>query len=146
MTQFLTAKIDKIVDAPIEKVYDTWIKADTLKFWFGPPGHVVTSAKLNVCKDGEYEIIMLSPEKNRYTLKGKFIEIIPYEKLIYTWYWNKPELGEYETQVTVSFISEKSGTRVTIHHEKFLQHTHCEGHTAGWLGSIERIGKYFTLK
>ncbi|MES0489745.1 MAG: SRPBCC domain-containing protein [Leptospirales bacterium] len=135
----IEAIVDKTIPIAIEKVYDAWLNPESLKSWFGPPGHVVTNAELDIRIGGFYTIAMRSPENQTYTLTGKFIEIIPIKKLVYTWRWDQSELGDYDTEVSVDFISISNSTRIVIHHQKFRTAEHCEGHKVGWEGSIERL-------
>lgn len=136
------AKVDQTLNAPLERVYEAWLNPEALPHWFGPPGHVVSEASFDARSGGKYEIKMLSPENAAYTLSGTFLEVRPYEKLVYTWRWDNPELGDYDTEVTVEFFAKDQATRVVITHKNFVSSEHCEGHKAGWLGSFERMAIY----
>jgi len=145
MKKYFEATIDKIIPNPLTKVYETWINPDLLQHWFGPAGHIVIDASFDVTINGKYTISMKAPEGKTYTLTGKFLEIIAYEKLVYTWQWDQIDLGNYEIIVTVKFLPENNTTRLVIHHKKFLQEDQCEGHKVGWSGSITRITEYFKI-
>jgi len=62
-------------------------------------------------------------------MKGEFLEIVPYEKLKYTWCWEgNPEI----TTVTVTFSENQSGTDVWLNHEGFETQQSMQLHDQGW--------------
>jgi len=71
-------------------------------------------------------------------MKGEFLEIVPYEKLIYTWNWQgNPEI----TTVAVSFIEIPSGTEVLLTHEGFETQESKQLHEQGWETYMKELSK-----
>jgi len=134
--------VERLIPAPVDAVYRTWTAPETLPRWFGPPGHTVTTATFDLTVGGTYSITMRSPENRLYTLQGSFLQVEPEALLTYTWRWDRPELGDYETRVSVTFRKEGEQTRIAIHHSRFHTEEHAKGHHVGWEGSLNRIIVY----
>ena len=71
-------------------------------------------------------------------MKGEFLEIVPYERLKYTWNWlGNPEI----TIVTVSFKETPTGTDIQLTHEGFETLESKELHDQGWDTYIKELSK-----
>ena len=76
---------------------------------------------------------------------GKYLEVKPGEKLVYTWQWDfDPTAGAQtgDTRVTVEFRDLGKETEVTLTHEGFESEPAREGHKKGWLGCFDRLEKF----
>ena len=76
--------VNRLIDAPPEKVYRCWTEPDLLKQWFAPKPFTVVAAKLDVRPGGASEIVMQSPDGLRFPNVGVFLEAIPNERLVFT--------------------------------------------------------------
>ena len=72
-------------------------------------------------------------------MEGRFLELVPIEKLVYTWQWQ----GNDEcTQVAVQFEVKQAGTRILLTHQGFTNAENREAHLQGWrtyLTGVEAI-------
>jgi uncharacterized protein YndB with AHSA1/START domain len=127
--------------APIEKVYRAWIDPEALKRWFGPSdeGQILVS-ETNPKVGGRYRIVMQMPSGEQHRVGGVYREIVPNERLVFTWAWESTP--ERESLVTVQLKRAGDGTDMTIIHEQFFDEAARDRHQHGWDRTLERLGRY----
>lgn len=123
------------------QVYSAWTEPEKVKRWFGPGGARVTLAEFDTREGGRYRIVATSPDGEEHDVRGVFREVIPDEKLVYTWAWRSTP--ERESLVTVEFRREGTGTLLTLRHEEFFDEPARDRHNAGWTGALDKLEAYF---
>ena len=58
MTDFEWVRIERTMDAPIEKVWAMWTDAEAFKSWYGPNGMQVPVAEMDVVEGGKRKVCM----------------------------------------------------------------------------------------
>jgi uncharacterized protein YndB with AHSA1/START domain len=106
--------------APVEKVYRAWIDPEALKRWFGPSdeGKILVS-ETNPTVGGRYRIVMQMPSGEQHRVGGVYREIVPNEKLVFTWAWESTP--ERESLVTVRLKRAGDGTDIDAHSRAVLR-------------------------
>lgn len=79
-----TLVLERLLDAPVAKLWRCWIEPSLLKEWFCPAPWSVASAELDVRPGGRSRIVMLSPEGNEFPNVGLYLDVIPERKLVFT--------------------------------------------------------------
>ncbi len=74
--------ISRLINAPLELVWEVWTEPDHIKNWWGPNGFTNTILKMDVQIDGEWIFIMHGSDGTDYKSKHIYKEIIPFEKLV----------------------------------------------------------------
>lgn len=122
--------------APPEKVFAAWTQPEALAKWMG--GHEIVSAetKVDARVGGRYHIRMKSAN-DEHNVGGVYREVIPNEKLVFTWAWKSTP--ERESLVTVTFKADGDGTLMTLTHEQFFDEDARDRHNKGWTGSFEKL-------
>jgi len=128
------------LNAPPEKVFDAWTQAEKLKRWFGPGQAEVLRAECDPRVGGRYRIVMRSPAGEEHDVSGVFREVVPNEKLVYTWAWRT--LPERESMVTVEFKRDGSGTVLTLTHAQFADEGARDRHQQGWTGGLDKLESF----
>jgi len=77
-------KIDLVLDAPREKLFQCWTDPALLKQWFAPKPWSISVAEIDVRPGGVSNIVMRSPEGDEYPNSGLFLEVVKNEKLVMT--------------------------------------------------------------
>ena len=90
---------------------------------------------------GRYHITMHVPRRPSTTSCGVYREIVPNEKLVFTWAWKSTP--ERESLVTVTFKPDGDGTLLTLLHEQFFDEDARDRHQQGWSGAIDKLEKLF---
>lgn len=109
-----------------EKIMEKW-------FFAGPDGWSATvKSKAEVGK--KYQIDMHG-ENDTYTHTGEFKEVVPNEKIVFT--WNSKAVQD--TLVTITLTENDEGTEVKLLHEFMPNDEMVENHTQGWTVILERL-------
>jgi len=129
------------LNAPPAKVFAAWTDPEKVKRWMGPGEVKVLVAESDSRVGGRYRWLMRSPEGNEHDVSGVYREIIPNEKLVFTWAWKT--MPERETLVTVLLKPDGDGTLLTLTHEQFADNDARDSHQHGWTGTLDKLEKLF---
>jgi uncharacterized protein YndB with AHSA1/START domain len=75
-------------------------------------------------------------------LYGTYREIVPPERLVFTFAWDEEGERGLETIVTIEFKDEGGKTRMLFRQAPFQSDTECYGHGLGWNSSLDRMDDY----
>lgn len=131
--------VKRVIKADPERVFEAFTKPEIMNQWFYgmEEGTAEVSNTLEV--GGGFSINMRSGDGTEYMHTGEYREIVPHEKLVFTWNSNFAK----DTVVTVSFRPVPDGTEVTIVHE-LLTVSEREPHRRGWTVCLGNLGRLFT--
>ena len=132
--------IKRRFNAPPEKVFAAWIDPEKVKRWMGPGPVEVLRAESDPRTGGRYRWVMKSPDGEEHDVSGIYKEVVPNEKLVFTWAWKSTP--ERESLVTAIFKRDGSGTLFTLQHEQFFDEDARDRHNQGWTGAMEKLAKY----
>jgi len=76
--------INRVLNAPREKLYRCWTTAELITQWFTPPPYKTVRAVVDVRPGGASCITMQSPEGKEFPNRGIYLEVVPNEKLVFT--------------------------------------------------------------
>ncbi len=134
-------KLVRTFDASPETVYKAWTNPDVAKKWFGPsPQFTTPIAEIDLRVGGAYRIGMKSPEGELYAATGVYREIVPNEKLVFTWRW-EGDPPSPETLVTVELKKSGKNTELVFTHENFPTEDLAKDHQEGWEGALSKLSK-----
>ncbi|WNC88507.1 SRPBCC domain-containing protein [Paraburkholderia sp. FT54] len=108
--------------------------------WMHPGGADVVRAELDVRVDGRYAIVYRKPDGNEVEVNGRYLEVVPERKLVFTWVWRYSP--EHESQVTLLLEPDGDGTWLTLTHERLADDAQCEDHRRGWTDGIDSLERY----
>ena len=128
---------------PVERVFRAWTDPQALRQWFGPSdeGEILVS-ETDLKVGGRYRIVMQMASGEQHRVGGVYREIVPNEKLVFTWAWESTP--ERESVVTVRMKRAGDGTDMTLTHEQFLDEPARDRHQKGWDATFERLGRYLS--
>lgn len=129
------------LNAPAEKVYAAWTDPEKIVKWFGPDSGPVTRAETDLRVGGHYTIAFNTEDGERHQVGGVYREVVPNEKLVFTWAWHTTP--ERESLVTITVKPDGAGSILTLLHEKFFDEAARDGHQRGWTGSLDKLEKLF---
>jgi len=126
---------------PVERVFRAWTDPEALRQWFGPEksGKVLVS-ETDLKIGGRYRIVVETPSGEQHRVGGVYREIVPNEKLVFTWAWESTP--ERESVVTVRMKRAGDGTDLTLTHEQFFDEPARDRHQQGWTKTLEQLGDY----
>ena len=123
------------------KVFAAWTDPEKVKHWMGPGEVKALSADCDLRVGGRYRWVMRSPAGEEYDVGGVYREIVPNEKLVFTWAWKSTP--ERESLVTVLLKPDGDGTLLTLTHEQFFDEDARNSHQSGWTGALDKMEKMF---
>ena len=129
--------------APPAKVFAAFTDPEKVKRWIGPGEMKGVIAETDPRAGGGYRWVMQSPDGQRLDVGGVFREVVPNEKLVFTWAWKvEPPDTPHESTVTVLFKADGDGTLLTLIHENLFDDDSRNGHQQGWIGAFDKLEKF----
>lgn len=132
-------EVERRIDARPETVFAYFIDPERFTLWFG------VEAELDPRPGGTFRVTVTG--RSRFVARGRFIEIDPPRRLVYSWGW-EPVDGVHEgltevpaesTRVEVILEEEGSCTVLKLRHSGLPTRAACEFHTAGWDLTLGRL-------
>lgn len=122
--------INRTFAAPVEALYAAWTDPEVIKKWLAPGATEVVFAKTDLKVGGEFHCEMREQDGKMHVTRGVYREIVPNQKVVFTWQW---EGTENETLVTVQLRAKSTReTELTLIHERFADAETRDHHTDGW--------------
>ena len=135
--------ITRIFDAPRELVFEAWTDVRHAMNWWGPRHHPATQVDMDVRPGGRWRHCLRSVETgNDLWHGGEFREVVPPERLVFTFAWEEEGERGLETLVTVTFDDVGGKTRMTMHQTPFQSHGERDGHSEGWSSTFDRLEEH----
>ena len=124
-----------------EKAFAAWTDPGQLRQWFAvADGYTTPLAEVELKVGGRYRLGMKPPgESPLLIVGGVYQEILPPERLVFTWQWEGADLNEPETLVTVEFYEAAGVTEVVLKHERFTDAMQRDRHGEGWAGCLDHL-------
>ena len=77
--------IERIFDAPVERIWQLWATAEGFQKWYGPEGFTIPTADMDVRVGGKRLFSMQSPDgAMTMWFCGEYREVTPTSRLVYT--------------------------------------------------------------
>lgn len=75
--------ISRLLNAPIELVWEVWTNPDHIKNWWGPTGFRNTISVMDFRIGGDWKLVMHGPDGTDYKNNSIYKEIVKYKRIIY---------------------------------------------------------------
>ena len=128
------------IKAPPAKVFAAWIDPEKVRGWMGPGDVEVLRVECDPRAGGRFRWLMKAPNGEEHDVSGVYREVIPNEKLVFTWAWKTTP--ERESLVTVLLKPDGDGTLLTLTHEQFFDEEARDRHQHGWTGALEKLERF----
>lgn len=131
-------RLERLIPAPPQAVFDAWTKPELLVKWWGPDGFDVPAHDLDVRSGGQWHTTMRSPEGKLHSASGIYRAVEPPRRLVLTWGWDDEDgMRGDETEVTVTFEPAPGGTRLVLEQQIFDSKKNRDAHQEGWSSSLD---------
>jgi len=145
-------KVERLFQAPIEKLWQAWSHGELIEQWWGPEGYSCPEAKVDFRQGGKYLLAMQAPDRKISWSGGVYKEIIPYDKIVCTDQFTDAKgqavsakdygmPGEWPESLTVIVTFEKvseAETRMVLFHEGIPGELQ-EDCFQGWNSSLDKL-------
>ncbi|MER7864334.1 SRPBCC domain-containing protein [Amycolatopsis japonica] len=134
--------ITRLLDAPRELVFRVWTDPDHLARWWGPAGFTSKSCTVNLTEGGKWRTCISDGETVLW-MSGVYHEIVPPERLVFSFAWEEPEgFRGHDTLVTVDFSDLDGKTEMSFHQAIFETVAERDSHVEGWQSCFGRLTEH----
>jgi len=133
----LSVNITKIINAPIEQVFDAWLDPKILSSFMQPmPGMPAPETEIDASVGGRF-LIKMDVGDQIIPHEGSYHEIEKPNLLVFS--WESPFSGEGSV-VTLNFKSlSASSTELNLVHVKFPDEESRSNHEGGWTAILDLL-------
>ncbi|WP_284653122.1 SRPBCC domain-containing protein [Flavobacterium terrisoli] len=105
--------ISRLLNGPIELVWEVWTNPDHIKHWWGPSGFTNTITKMEVVPNGLWNLVMHGPDGTDYDNESVFTEVVWHKKIMYH------HISGHEFIAAIQF--EERGNQTFIHWQMLFE-------------------------
>lgn len=107
----LVIELVRVFDAPRELVWRAMTEAELLAKWWGQRNSITIVDQLDLRPGGTWRFVQRTPEGTEYGFRGEFREILPPERLVWTFEF-EPMLGHLVVDtLTLEDLDERTRLR-----------------------------------
>lgn len=134
-------RLTRLLNAPVELVWEVFTDPEHIKHWWGPTGFTNTITKMDVQPEGEWDLVMHGPDGTDYKNKSVFKEIVKHKKMVY----EHVSVPKFVT--TIEFEERGKQTQISWHmlfesREQFIQVVKTFKADEGLTQNIDRLEHY----
>ena len=140
MTDETTLRIERLIDAPPDAVFEAWTTSAAMERWYADGDDFVARViELDVRVGGSYRIEFGPAGATPYVEYGEYLEVDRPNRLAMTETLEGVEAPWSDTRVTVELHDDGGKTRLVLTHEGFPTTAHRDLAGGGWPGFLDRI-------
>ena len=151
--QMHTLVIERVFDAPRERLWKAWTDPEEVKKWWGPKGFTAPSIQTDLRVGGKNLWAMEGPDGQVYWSTGTYREIVPLERIVVTdsfadengnvvpgTQYGMPDDFPLEMEITITFENAGEGrTKLTIRHAGMPATEVGQQAEGGWNESLDKL-------
>lgn len=135
--------ITRTFDAPASLMFALWSEPEHFMRWMGPEGFTCPRCEMDFRVGGAYRAMITSAEFGDSPFSGVYREIVPNERLVFTFTWNNTgPSADIETLITITFREYDGKTVQTFHQTPFLNAERRDSHVGGWTSAFGKQAAY----
>ena len=137
----LICKVDAVINAPIEAVFNAWLDPQLLsRFMLPMPGMPQPETEVDAREGGRFTIDMDVGERI-IPHSGTYLELDRPNRLVFS--WETPFSTDGST-VTLDFTTQdSSNTRIVLTHVRFIDEESRSNHETGWGNILTALDNLF---
>jgi uncharacterized protein YndB with AHSA1/START domain len=134
--------LNRRYNAPPARVFAAWTEPQEIVRWFGASDARTDTIKAvtDVRTGGRFSFSFTHGSGELFEVSGVYKEVIPDEKLVFSWAWHSTP--ERESQITVLTRPDGTGTLLTLKHEQLFDQAAADNHKRGWTRMLENIATW----
>lgn len=139
--------ITRVVDAPVNKVFEAWSQAEHVRHWFCPDQFTIPEAAIDFREGGTSRICMRGPDGTDHVSEGVYRAIVAPSLIVSESRIDlAPDQPFFSALTTARFDPEGDGTRIAVTQEYTLYTPDAEaaikGAPAGWRQTLDKLEAY----
>lgn len=142
-----TVTIERLLNAPIELVWEAWTVPEHIVQWWNPRGSDTKIEKHEFVEGGEWKYTMMMPNGRPFIAEGRYIEIVYHERICSMADF-KPMTQGVEIQSIFSAQGDKTQFTFHVVHptEEYKVQQERMGIQNGWGSVFNRLEEFLTEK
>jgi uncharacterized protein YndB with AHSA1/START domain len=135
-----TLTLKRIFNVNVKLVWDAWLNPDHVIQWWAPNGMKINVAEHDFKVGGKWKYTMPMPDGNLFISEGKYLEIVPYKKIVTTADF-KPMTEGVELHVEFEGDGDKTNFTFSVIHatEEYCKAQEKMGFYNGWGSAFDRM-------
>lgn len=138
-------KVEHIVAAPVDRVFEVWTSPKHLDQWWGPNGFKTTTSSMTFEVGGAWDYKMDHAEYGKFPNYIRYIEIEKNKKIVYDHGTTKNAQPEFTSTVTFEDLGNLT-TKVTLHlrfnTQSYFNVAKKHGAESGGMQTLQKLEKY----
>ncbi|MGH7951184.1 MAG: SRPBCC family protein [Limisphaerales bacterium] len=135
-----TIRLHRVLRATPEKIYRAFLDTDAMVKWLPPYGFTAKVHHLDAKVGGTYQASFTNFTSGKsHSFGGKYVELVPHERIRYTGKFDPNAPGEMQTTITLNKVS--CGTELSIVQEGIPDAIPAEACYLGWQESLAQLAK-----
>ncbi|MBB3455439.1 uncharacterized protein YndB with AHSA1/START domain [Rhizobium sp. BK313] len=131
------------IAAPRDLLFRLWTEPEHLMQWWGPHNMTAPSVSVDLREGGAWRHCILGPDGKEYWSHGRYLEIVPPERLVFTFAWEGHGPGPgHQMQVTVELQEKGEGTRLVFRKAELPDDRELQLQTGGWQQALDKYAAY----
>jgi len=142
-----TITLTRVFEAPRERVFACWTRAEHLQHWFGPKGFTIHSCEADARPGGTFKLCLRAPDGKDYWVRGKYREItVPSHLVIDCAADDDKGVERLQEVIDVTFTESRGKTTVAVNAVARGPSDEAaamlKGMDKGWAQTVERLGAH----
>lgn len=75
--------MSRMLDAPVELVWEVWTQPEHIVHWWGPNGFTNRIDLMDMRPGGEWHLVMYGPDGMEHVTRAVFKEVVPFKRIVY---------------------------------------------------------------
>ena len=130
---------ERVVPQSAAEIYDAW--SAHFEYWFAQADSIHMTPEVGVPFFFETEM-----DGSRHAHYGRFLELVPNERVKMTWMTGDPGTNGAETIVTLEITETAEGSHVRVTHEGFYDEETAAGHGDAWPMVLEHMASQLAAR
>jgi uncharacterized protein YndB with AHSA1/START domain len=142
-----TVALTRVFEAPRDRVFACWTRAEHLRHWFGPNGFTIHSCETDARPGGVFKLCMRAPDGKEYWVRGEYREVDAPSRLIISCTADDDKGAErLQETIEVTFTESRGRTTVAVNATARGPSEEAagmiKGMDKGWAQTVERLGQH----
>ena len=140
-----TVVLTRVFDAPRNRVFECWTRAEHLQHWFGPNGFKIHSCETDPRPGGVFKLCMRAPDGKDYWVRGIFKQLeFPTHLVITCSADDEKGVQRLHEVIDVTFTEAQGRTTVALNATASGPSDEAaamlKGMDKGWAQTVDRLG------
>jgi uncharacterized protein YndB with AHSA1/START domain len=137
----------RVIEAPRRLAWEAWTNPRHVPKWMtGPDGMTMPVCEIDLRVGGEWHFVWREPDGKPMEMRGEYLEIVPFERLVNTEWWG----GDWPKTLNTLIFTEKDGKTTmecTLLYptKEARERALATGMKEGWSESYDRLDEYLPV-